>query len=325
MEQSLLKIQELKKYFPIRKGLFKKQIGIAKVVDDISFNIGKGEVVGLIGESGAGKSILLQTIALLRQPTEGKVVFNGQDLADCSKKELKKIRKQMQLIPQDHQNSLHPRMTIREILKEPLKIHGIGSKDEKERKARGLLELVELESNYLNRFPHQLSGGQKQRVAIARALALRPELILCDEPVSALDVSIQAQILNLFMDLQKQFGLSYLFVAQDLAVLRQISYHILVLYLGKFIEIGLDGIIYENPLHPYTKTFLDASPSIKKNIYEGERIPITWGDVPTPLDPPAGCAFHPRCNQAIEICQKVEPKLEKVNEKHFVACHRVNE
>jgi len=321
----LLDVQHLKKYYPIRKGVFGRQKGVARVVDDVTFQIGRGETLGLVGETGCGKTVLLRTILHIEKPTAGKVYFEGRDLQELSGDELRGVRRDMQMIFQDPVGSLHPRMNIGETLMLPLNIHSVGSKRQREERVKEVLELVGLGTEFLSRYPHQLSGGQRQRVGVARALVLNPKLILCDEPVSALDVSLQAQVLNLFMDLQDALGLTYLFVAHDLAVLRQISDQIAVMYLGRFVEFGSNEDIYRRAQHPYTKALLSASPTIARGL-AGMRISreVVWGEVPDAARPPTGCAFHPRCRHASERCVRESPPLQEVEPGHWVACFLVN-
>jgi oligopeptide/dipeptide ABC transporter ATP-binding protein len=293
----------------------------ARVVNDVSFTISPGETLGLVGETGCGKTVLLRTILLVDSPTDGEIIFEGQNLTALSSDELILTRRDIQLIFQDPAGSLHPRITVEESLIMPLNIHGVEGKRERRARVKEVMELVGLDPAFCTRYPHQLSGGQRQRVGVARALMLNPKLILCDEPISALDVSLQAQVINLFMDLQDKFGLTYLFVAHDLAVLRQISRQIAVMYLGRIIEHGSVDDIYSRAQHPYTRALLLASPSIRKGL-AGERITqeVVWGEVPSAARPPAGCAFHPRCRHAFDRCSAESPPLRQVASGHLVSC-----
>lgn len=317
----LLEVQNLKKHYPIKEGLFGRQTGLARVVDDVSFQIRSGETLGLVGETGCGKTVLLRVLLHVEEPTDGKVVFAGRDLAGLDQEELSNLRRDIQMIFQNPTGSLHPRLNIGDTLAMPLRIHQVGDRRSREARVIEVMELVGLDPEFRFRYPHQLSGGQRQRVGIARALMLNPKLILCDEPISALDVSLQAQVLNLFMDLQDELGLTYLFVAHDLAVLRQISNYIAVMYLGKIVEFGSNEDIYNNAQHPYTRALLLASPSIGKGL-AGRRISqeVVWGEVPNSKNPPSGCAFHPRCAHAFDRCLVETPPLEEGSEGHHAAC-----
>lgn len=319
MNEPLLKIEKLKKNFPIRGGVFGKKVGEVKAVDDISFVIQKGETLGLVGESGCGKSTTGRMLLRLLEPSEGKIIFEGNDITNLSKHELRKIRGQMQMIFQDPYASLNPRHTIERILEEPLIVHGIKDKAARRKKVRELLEIVGLNSYHANRYPHQFSGGQRQRIGIARALSLSPKLIIADEPVSALDVSIQAQVLNLLKDLQKKYELTYLFIAHDLGVVRHISDRVGVMYLGRLVELAESEDLYQNPKHPYTQALLSAVP-IADVDYKKERI-VLQGDVPSPANPPKGCSFHTRCPLAMDKCSVERPIFKEVNPGHFAACH----
>jgi|YelNatPaOPRAMG01_1025707.scaffolds.fasta_scaffold00025_71 oligopeptide transport system ATP-binding protein len=319
----LLEVKNLKKYFPIKRGIiFSKHVGDVKAVDDISFNIRKGETVGLVGESGCGKSTVARVIIRLLEPTDGSIIFEGRDITKISQEELRKLRRDMQIIFQDPYSALNPRMTVSEIIGEPLEVHHIvNNSKEKEKRVQELLELVGLASYHANRYPHEFSGGQRQRIGIARALALNPKFIVADEPTSALDVSVRAQIINLMQDLQKEFGLTYLFISHDLSVIRHICDRILVMYLGKLVEIANNEEIYNSPLHPYTQALLSAVPIPDPEVAQKRKKVILTGDVPSPVNPPSGCRFHPRCSYAMDICSKVEPKLKEVHKGHFTACH----
>jgi oligopeptide/dipeptide ABC transporter ATP-binding protein len=323
-DDAILEVQDLRRYFPVKSGVLGRTSGVAKVLDGISFHVNRRETLGIVGESGSGKTMLLRTILRLVEPTSGKVILEGKDLTAMGNEELRQARRQMQLVFQDPLGSLHPRMTIEQSLMEPFVIHGVGDKAERQERVKNLLTLVGLNPDWRKRYPHQFSGGQRQRIGVARALALQPKLILADEPVSALDVSLQAQVLNLILDLQDEFHLTYVFVAHDLAVLRQICDRIAVLYLGKIVELAPSDAIYENPLHPCTKALLAASPSIEAGLEEnGTTRLIARGEVPDPTDPPSGCPFHPRCPLAFEPCPTVVPQLIEVEPGHWVSCHLV--
>ncbi len=324
----LLGVQGLKKYFPVRKGVFRRVVAHVKAVDDVSFFIRKGETLGLVGESGCGKTTAGRSILRLIEPTAGKVTLfsqteNGQieefDITTLGKKELKELRRKMQIIFQDPYSSLNPRMTVGDIIGEPLIIHKIARGREKNRRVRELLEAVGLKPQHMKRYPHEFSGGQRQRIGVARALALDPQLIICDEPVTALDVSIQAQVLNLLQNLQKEFGLTYLFIAHDLSVIEHISARVAVMYLGKLAEMSENDELFMNPKHPYTEALMSAVPIADPDI-EKERI-ILKGDVPSPVDPPPGCYFHPRCPYAQSVCSQEEPEFKDYGTDHYVSCH----
>lgn len=319
MAQPLLEVKDLKKYFPIKGGILSKTIGHVQAVDGISFQLFPGETVGLVGESGCGKSTAARTILRLIEPTSGEVRFEGQDILKLGKKPMRALRRQMQIIFQDPYASLNPRMTVASIVGEPLEIHKIAKGREKEEIVANILEKVGLRPEHMRRYPHEFSGGQRQRIGIARALALNPKLIIGDEPVSALDVSIQAQVINLLEDLQKEFNLTYLIIAHDLSVVEHISDRVAVMYLGKLVELADRVELYQSPQHPYTQALLSAIPLHTPKI-KRERI-ILKGDVPSPLNPPSGCRFHPRCPVAIEVCSKVEPPLLDVGGGHLAACH----
>jgi oligopeptide transport system ATP-binding protein len=317
--EPLLQVKDLKKYFPITGGVFSKKIGEVKAVDDLTFTVYKGETLGIVGESGCGKSTTGRMLLRLIEPTEGSIVFENQEITNLSKQELRKVRRDMQMVFQDPFASLNPRHTVEKILEEPLIVHGIGSKQERKKKVYEMLEVVGLGSYHAKRYPHQFSGGQRQRIGIARALMTRPKLIIADEPVSALDVSIQAQVLNLLEDLQKEFGLTYIFIAHDLGVVRHISDRVGVMYLGRMVELADSDVLYESPKHPYTKALLSAVP-IPDPEYQQERQLLT-GDLPSPSNPPKGCAFHTRCSACMDICKTTRPTLQEVEKGHYVACH----
>ncbi|MFP3720102.1 dipeptide ABC transporter ATP-binding protein [Niallia circulans] len=316
--QPLVEIQNLKKYYPIKKGILSKTVGHVKAVDGLDFSIYSGETISLVGESGCGKSTTGRAIVKLDPPTDGKVLFEGRDMAAIQNKELRKIRTDMQIIFQDPYSSLNPRKRIGDLLAEPLIAHRLATKEEASKKVDRMLEIVGLTKFHKSRYPHEFSGGQRQRVGIARALMLNPKLIVCDEPVSALDVSIQAQVLNLLKDLQKEFNLTYLFIAHGLGAVKYISDRIAVMYLGKIVEIGKTEEIFRNPKHPYTQVLLSAYPIPNPHLRNRERI-VVEGDVPSPANPPNGCRFHTRCPMAQAMCKEKEPLLDGAN--HSVACH----
>ncbi|MDL1896196.1 dipeptide ABC transporter ATP-binding protein [Anaerolineae bacterium CFX7] len=322
--QALLQVRGLKKYFPITQGiLFQKKVADVKAVDGVSFDVHPGETLGLVGESGCGKSTTGRTILQLYRPTEGQVIFRGKDLAQLKSEDLRKMRSDMQMIFQDPYASLNPRMTVGDIVAEPLEVHNIVKGKEKKERVQELLQIVGLNPYFINRYPHEFSGGQRQRIGIARALAVNPDFIVCDEPISALDVSIQAQIINLLEELQERFGLTYLFIAHDLSVVRHISDRVAVMYLGKIVELTDSKALYENPLHPYTRALLSAVPIPDPLIEEKRERIILVGDVPSPVNPPKGCRFHTRCPLAIPICKEVAPEWRDVGNGHFVECHVV--
>jgi oligopeptide/dipeptide ABC transporter ATP-binding protein len=319
-ETPLVEVRHLKKYFPIRSGVLQKEVARVHAVDDVSFSVQKGETIGLVGESGCGKSTLGRTIVRLLQPTDGEILFEGRDITKLGARGLRPLRREMQMIFQDPYASLNPRKRVGQIVGDPLKIHGIGSRAERKKRVQELLETVGLSPEHYNRFPHEFSGGQRQRIGVARALALRPKLIIADEPVSALDVSIQSQILNLLEDLQEEFQLTYIFIAHDLGVVRHVSDRIAVMYLGKLVEVSPAEELYERPIMPYTEALLSAVPVPDPDLSERrERIVLT-GDVPSPIDPPSGCRFHPRCRYMTDVCKRVEPPLTDYDG-HLAACH----
>ncbi|MDD3777278.1 MAG: dipeptide ABC transporter ATP-binding protein [Actinomycetota bacterium] len=323
-QKYLLQVKNLKKHFNLRSGfLLQRSTGSVKAVDDISFNIEKGKTFGLVGESGCGKSTTARVILRLTSPTSGQVIYNDTDIFSLTRKQMFNVRKEIQIIFQDPYASLSPRMTIGDIISEPMEIHRIGDNEYRKNRVKEMLSVVGLNPEHINRYPHEFSGGQRQRIGIARALALSPKLILCDEPVSALDVSVQAQILNLMTDLQKEFGLTYLFIAHDLSVVKHVSQNIGVMYLGKIVEVASDKDLYENPLHPYTMGLLSAVPIPDPDLEKKRKRIILTGDVPSPIDPPSGCRFHPRCPLAQEICSQQEPELKDYStdgREHKAAC-----
>ena len=323
----LLEVRHLKKHFPIQKGVLRRVVGQVRAVDGVDFFIREGETLGLVGESGCGKTTTGRCILRAMEPTEGEVLYcrDGKmvDILRLSKRELKPYRREMQIIFQDPYSSLNPRMTVMDIVSEPLMIHGLAHGDELKSQVRNLLEAVGLRAQHMNRYPYAFSGGQRQRIGIARALALRPKLIVADEPVSALDVSIQAQTLNILEDLQKEFGLTYLFIAHDLSVVEHISSRVAVMYLGNIVELANSEELYAEPRHPYTEALLSSVPRTDPD-HVSRRI-VLEGDVPSPVNPPAGCKFHPRCRYAKDYCSKEVPAWREVSPDHWAACHRIDE
>ena len=315
----LLDARRLIKYYPIRGGVFMKEIAAVKAVDDISLSIHKGETLGLVGESGCGKSTFGRAIMRLEEPTAGEVWFDGDNILTYDAQQIRALRQKMQIIFQDPFSSLNPRKPVASIVGEPLLIHGMKNRREREARVLELLEVVGLSKEHMRRYPHMFSGGQRQRIGVARALALNPDLVVCDEAVSALDVSIQAQVINLLKDLQNEFGLTYLFISHDLHVVEYISDRVAVMYLGKIVEIAASQAVYRTPLHPYTQALLSASP-MPDPQKKHSRI-LLKGDVPSPINPPPGCRFHTRCHYAREICAEQEPALREVHEGHQAACH----
>ncbi len=316
--ENLLEVRGLKKYFPIKKGIFSKTVGNVKAVDDVTFTIKRGETLGLVGESGCGKTTVGRSLLRLIEPTGGQIIFDGKDITDISQKELKTYRKEMQIIFQDPYSSLNPRITVGGMLTEILKFHEIAEGAEAQKKVEDLLEKVGLRKIYARRYPHEFSGGQRQRIGIARALSVEPKFIVCDEPVSALDVSIQSQIINLLMDLQKEMGLTYLFISHDLSVVEYISNRVSVMYLGKMVEMAGVDELFEKPKHPYSEALLSAVP-VPDPKNKSKRIILT-GDVPSPANVPSGCYFHPRCPKAFADCSKIGPELAPENQSHKVRC-----
>jgi oligopeptide transport system ATP-binding protein len=319
-QDKLVEIKALRMWFPIFRGILQKHVADVKAVDTINFHVYRGETLGLVGESGCGKSTTGRAILQLYRPTGGEVLFEGKDLVKLKDNELRPMRRQMQMIFQDPYASLNPRMTVGSIISEPLEVHSIGTKAERLERVRELLRVVGLNPYFINRYPHEFSGGQRQRIGVARALAVNPSFIVCDEPISALDVSIQAQIINLLEDLQEQFNLTYLFIAHDLSVVRHISDRIAVMYLGKIMEMCDRDELYRNPMHPYSQALLSAVPIPDPMVEEKRQRIILEGDVPTPVNPPKGCHFCTRCPKVMDVCKDNEPEFRDYGEEHFVAC-----
>lgn len=318
-QKVLLEAVNIVKHFPIKGGVFLKEIAAVKAVDGVSLTIEEGETVGLVGESGCGKTTFGRAILRLEEPTSGEIYFEGESILSYDKRKMQALRKKMQIIFQDPFSSLNPRKTVSHIIGEPLLVHGVKSRKKRDARVLELLRVVGLRKEHMRRYPHQFSGGQRQRIGVARALALQPKLIVCDEAVSALDVSIQAQVINLLKDLQDDFGLTYLFISHDLSVVEHVSDRVAVMYLGKIVEFAPGKTLYQTPLHPYTQALLSAVPVPDPALMGNKRI-ILKGDVPSPIDPPPGCSFHPRCLFAKDICSKREPEFREVQNKHFVAC-----
>jgi oligopeptide/dipeptide ABC transporter ATP-binding protein len=321
MADTVLEIKELRKYFPIKTGLLKRTTGYVKAVDRLSFSVSKGETIGIVGESGCGKSTAGRTIMHLHEPTEGDVIYKGKSIKGLSSSELKGFRKEMQMVFQDPYSSLNPRFKVKTLLERPMNVHNMYSPKERDQRIAELLEKCGLDASSRNKYPHEFSGGQRQRIGIARALTMEPSVLILDEPVSALDVSIQSQIINLLEDLQEELGLTYLFISHDLSVVRHISDRVLVMYLGQMCELADTDTLFESPQHPYTQALLSAipvpDPTMKRN-----RI-VLQGDIPNPADPPNGCPFHTRCPLAKDICRETKPEWKATSENHFVACHLV--
>jgi oligopeptide/dipeptide ABC transporter ATP-binding protein len=321
----LLRVEGLEKHFPVTRGIvFQKEVGSVKAVDGVDFVLNTGETLGVVGESGCGKSTMARCVARLLQPTGGKIIFEGQDITALDRNAMRPIRREMMMVFQDPYASLNPRKRVGAIVAEPLEVHGIGTDNERKRRVQELLEIVGLNSEHYNRFPHEFSGGQRQRIGIARALAINPKLIICDEPVSALDVSVQAQILNLLKDLQRDFDLTYIFIAHDLNVVRHISDRVMVMYLGRAVELGDRNALYREPKHPYTGALLSAVPIADPELGRSRSAIVLQGDVPSPLNPPRACRFHPRCPRFVDgKCNVDEPPLAPVgsSEGHVASCH----
>jgi oligopeptide transport system ATP-binding protein len=320
----LVEVKNLKKHFPIMRGVLRRQVGAVQAVDGVSFNIYKGETLGLVGESGCGKSTTGRTILQLLEPTAGQVSYAGQELTELNRNEMRKARRHMQMIFQDPYASLNPRMSVGSIVGEPLQIHNIGNSQSRKERIQELLKVVGLNPYFINRYPHEFSGGQRQRIGIARALATNPAFIVADEPISALDVSIQAQVVNLMDDLKEELGLTYLFIAHDLSMVRYISDRVAVMYLGRIVELSNRNEVFDHPLHPYTQALLSAIPIPDPEKEAKRQRLILEGDVPSPANPPSGCRFHPRCSYATEICKEEDPVFRNLgtdNHPHHVACH----
>jgi oligopeptide transport system ATP-binding protein len=318
---SLVEVDSLVKYFPIKKGLLSREVARVHAVDDVTFAVREGETLGLVGESGCGKSTLGRTIVRLLEPTRGDIKFRGRSIGKLKRRDLRPLRREMQMVFQDPYASLNPRKRVGSIIAAPLEIHGVGDGKERKRRVQELLETVGLSPEHYNRFPHEFSGGQRQRIGVARALALRPKLIVADEPVSALDVSIQSQMLNLLDDLQNEFQLTYVFIAHDLGVVRHVSDRIAVMYLGKLVELSPAEELYERPIMPYTEALLSAVPIPDPDLSDARERIVLQGDVPSPINPPSGCRFHPRCRYMTDICAQVEPPLTDYGNGHLAACH----
>lgn len=320
----LVRVRDLKKHFPITAGIvIQREEGAVRAVDGISFDVYRGETLGLVGESGCGKTTAGRTILQLYRPTAGEVVFDGADLTTMKKNDLRQMRRRMQMIFQDPYASLNPRMTISRIISEPLRTHGLAAGEGRVERVQELMRVVRLNPGFINRYPHEFSGGQRQRIGIARALASDPEFIVCDEPIAALDVSIQAQVVNLLEDLQAELGLTYLFIAHDLSMVRHICSRVAVMYLGKIAELGVKDEVYDHPLHPYTKALLSAVPVPDPDAERQRRREVLEGDLPSPSNPPPGCYFNTRCPIAEDICRQAAPEWRDAGAGHFVACHMV--
>jgi oligopeptide/dipeptide ABC transporter ATP-binding protein len=322
MTTPLLEIRNLKKYFPVRAGVLQTVVGHVQAVDDVSFQIPEGETLGLVGESGCGKTTAGRTLLRLYEPSEGKILFDGKDVTHIHGRELRELRADMQIVFQDPYSSLNPRMTIKSIVEEGLVVHRMGTKAERLEKVKDTLRKVGLDPSYINRYPHEFSGGQRQRISVARALALNPRFMVLDEPISALDVSIQSQIINLLNDLKEEFKLTYLFISHDLSAVKYISDRVAVMYLGEIVETATSDELYINPRHPYTKALLSAIPSMDPKTKK-DRI-VLEGDVPSPINPPTGCRFHPRCPVAMDVCSSISPKPLDLDG-HLVRCHAVEQ
>lgn len=327
-KEVLIEVKNLKKYFPIKKGVFRRHVGDVQAVDGVTFNIYRGETLGLVGESGCGKSTTGRAILQLLKPTSGSVVYKGDELTELHRSELRTMRRNLQIIFQDPYASLDPRMTVGNTVGEPLSIHGIGDAKSRQERVKELLTLVGLDPNFARRYPHEFSGGQRQRIGIARALTTNPEFIVADEPISALDVSIQAQVVNLMDDLKTEFGLTYLFIAHDLSMVRYISDRVAVMYLGRIVELGSCNDVYDNTRHPYTQALISAIPIPDPAKDRGRKRVILEGDVPSPSNPPTGCRFHPRCQYATDLCKTDDPEFRNLgtaDDEHWVACHHTDQ
>lgn len=327
-DDTLLRVRGLKKHFSVRRGWMRRQVSVVQAVDGLTFEVRRGETLGLVGESGCGKSTTGRLLLQLLRPSAGQVFMNGLELTALKSEELRQARRHMQMIFQDPYASLNPRMTVGEIIEEPLQVHGLGKAAERRQRVQELLNMVGLNPYFMHRYPHEFSGGQRQRIGIARALAPKPDFIVADEPISALDVSIQAQVVNLLDDLKRELGLTYLFIAHDLAMVRYISDRVAVMYLGRIIELGERDDVYEQPLHPYTQGLLSAIPIPDPAREDGRQQIVLEGDVPNPANPPQGCRFHPRCPYATAICRNVDPEFRNLRvdgEPHLVACHHAEQ
>jgi oligopeptide transport system ATP-binding protein len=320
-ETPLLQVRHVKKYFPIRSGVMQREIARVHAVDDVSFAVREGETLGLVGESGCGKSTLGRTIVRLLEPTDGEIIFEGRPIQHLGTRKLRPLRREIQMVFQDPYASLNPRKRVGTIVSDPMRIHNLGTRAEQKRRVGEILETVGLSPEHYNRFPHEFSGGQRQRIGIARSLALRPKLIVADEPVSALDVSIQSQMLNLFDDLQNELQLTYIFIAHDLGVVRHVSDRIAVMYLGKIVELSPAEELYTRPIMPYTEALLSAVPIPDPDLAAKRERIVLEGDVPSPINPPSGCRFHPRCRYATDVCRQLEPPLVDYGNEHLAACH----
>jgi oligopeptide/dipeptide ABC transporter ATP-binding protein len=320
-ETALLDVRHVKKYFPIRRGVLQREVAHVHAVDDVSFSVAEGETLGLVGESGCGKSTLGRTLVRLLEPTAGEIIFEGEAIQNLGTRRLRPLRREMQMVFQDPYASLNPRKRVGTIVSDPMRIHNLGSRSEQKKRVNEILETVGLSPEHYNRFPHEFSGGQRQRIGIARALALRPKMIVADEPVSALDVSIQSQMLNLLDDLQNEFNLTYVFIAHDLGVVRHVSDRIAVMYLGKIVELSPAEELYTRPIMPYTEALLSAVPIPDPDLAEKRERIVLEGDVPSPINPPSGCRFHPRCRYATDVCKQIEPPLVDYGNGHLAACH----
>ena len=320
-EDIILKVDNLVQHFPIRRGVFQRVVGHVHAVDGVSFSVRRGETLGLVGESGCGKTTTGRSILQLYKPTDGRVLFNGEDLTQLPRAELRKIRHKIQMIFQDPYSSLDPRMTIEDIIGEGIRANGSVPREDLRKRAKELMRLVNLSPSYIDRYAHEFSGGQRQRIGVARALAVEPELIICDEPISALDVSVQAQVVNLLMELQKELNLTYVFIAHDLSMVRHISDRVAVMYLGLIVELADSKTLFRNPLHPYTQVLMSAVPVPDPDIEQNRERIILQGDVPSPANPPSGCYFHPRCPMARSICSQKTPSWREIEKNHWAACH----
>jgi oligopeptide transport system ATP-binding protein len=322
----LLEVRNLAMHFPISEGvLFTRQVGEVRAVDGIDFSIGRGETLGLVGESGCGKTTTGRCILRLEKPTQGQILYDGKDISGLPSRELVGLRRRMQVIFQDPYSSLNPRMKVGDIIDEPIRVHGLEPNGRRRRdKVKDLLSVCGLDPKFVDRYPHEMSGGQRQRVGIARALAMDPEFIVCDEAVSALDVSIQAQVVNLLEDLRERFNLTYLFIAHDLSVVRHLCQRVAVMYLGRIVETAESDELFDNPLHPYTQALLSAVPVPDPRVEAGRQFRPAKGEIPSPINPPSGCVFHPRCPVAVETCKKARPELRELRPGHWVACSEVH-